>query len=278
MSNSYDGLPPISDFIRRHGISALKSLGQNFIMDMNLTDRIARAVPHLSDSAVVEVGSGPGALTRALLKNGARKVIAVEFDKRATGILYEIQKHYGADRLEIIQGDALRINYAEIAGREGGKISIAANLPYNISVALLIEWLNIMARIDSMTLMFQKEVGRRIAARERSKDYSRLSILAQVMARPKILFEVARTNFVPPPKVTSCVVQLLARADMPDIAVLELLEEIVKAAFSERRKMLRTTLGFMGEAALAAAGINPTQRAEEISPERFLKLAQLEIK
>jgi len=245
---------------------------------MNLTDRIARAVPHLSDSAVVEVGSGPGALTRALLKNGARKVIAVEFDKRATGILYEIQKHYGADRLEIIQGDALRINYAEIAGREGGKISIAANLPYNISVALLIEWLNIMARIDSMTLMFQKEVGRRIAARERSKDYSRLSILAQVMARPKILFEVARTNFVPPPKVTSCVVQLLARADMPDIAVLELLEEIVKAAFSERRKMLRTTLGFMGEAALAAAGINPTQRAEEISPERFLKLAQLEIK
>jgi len=274
MSNAYDGLPPISDFIRRFGISALKSLGQNFIMDMNLTDRIARAIPHLGETAVVEVGSGPGALTRALLKNGAKKVIAVEFDKRATGILQELQEHYGAARLEIIQGDALRINYAEVAEREGGKIAIAANLPYNISVPLLINWLYMMKNLDSMTLMFQKEVGQRIVAKPRGKDYSRLSILAQIMARPKILFEVARTNFVPPPKVTSCIVQLLPRPDMPDEKTLERLEEIAKAAFSERRKMLRTTLGFMGAETLAAAGINPTQRAEEIPPEKFLKLAQ----
>jgi len=274
MSNSYDGLPPISDFIRRFGINALKSLGQNFIMDLNLTDRIARAIPRLSETAVVEVGSGPGALTRALLKNGARKVIAVEFDKRATGILYELQEHYGAQRLEIVQGDALRINYAEVAEREGGKIAIAANLPYNISVPLLINWLYMMKNLDSMTLMFQKEVGQRIVAKPRGKDYSRLSILAQVMARPKILFEVARTNFMPPPKVTSCIVQLLPRPDMPDEKTLGRLEEIAKAAFSERRKMLRTTLGFMGAETLAAAGINPTQRAEEIPPEKFLKLAQ----
>ena len=274
MSTSYDGLPPVSDFIRRHGISALKSLGQNFIMDMNLTDRIARAVPRLTESVVVEVGSGPGALTRALLKNGAKKVIAVEFDKRATGILYELQEHYGEGRLEIIQGDALRVDFSELATREGGKISVCANLPYNISVPLLISWLQMMAQIDSLTLMFQKEVGKRIVAKPRSPDYSRLSILAQVVAKPKILFEVARTNFVPPPKVTSCIVQLIGRADMPSADVLERLEEIAKAAFSERRKMLRSTLGFMGQGVLEAAGINPTQRAEEISPERFLKLAE----
>jgi 16S rRNA (adenine1518-N6/adenine1519-N6)-dimethyltransferase len=274
MSNSYDGFPPVSDFIRRHGVSALKSLGQNFILDMNLTDRIARSVPRITENAVVEIGSGPGALTRALLKNGARKVIAVEFDKRATGILYELQERYGEERLTIIQGDAMRVDYAEIAEREGGKISICANLPYNISVALLIDWLHMMDKISSMTLMFQKEVGQRIVAKPRSKDYSRLSILAQTVARPKILFEVARTNFVPPPQVTSCIVQLLAKPDMPDRETLSRLEEIVKAAFSERRKMLRTTLGFMGAEALESVGINPTQRAEEISPERFLKLAQ----
>lgn len=272
---AYDSLPPVSDFIRRHGLNALKSLGQNFILDLNLTDRIARQVPDIKGSLVCEVGAGPASLTRALLKNGAAKVVAVEFDRRAVGVLEEVAAAFPG-RLEVIQADALKVDYeklAKAAAADGLDFRICANLPYNISVPLLLEWLYCGQAIASQTLMFQREVGERIVARPRSKDYSRLSILAQTMTRPKILFDVARTSFTPQPRVNSCIVQLTARPDAPDEATLEKLEIIAKEAFSERRKMIRTTLApYVDE--LMKLGIPLSARAEEISPEKFLALAR----
>jgi 16S rRNA (adenine1518-N6/adenine1519-N6)-dimethyltransferase len=276
----YGGLPPVSDFVERYGLRAKRSLGQNFICDLNLAGRIARSVPGIVGSCVLEVGSGPGGLTRALMENGAARVVAVEFDRRAMGVLAELKEYYG-DRLVAIGADALSLDYARLREEyaEGLAFRACANLPYNISVPLLAGWIFADA-FESMTLMFQKEVAARIAARPGTKDYGRMSILAQLACRVGKLFDVNKGSFVPPPKVDGGVLELVRRESRPPRELLSKVAEVAKLAFAGRRKMLRVCLKpLFGDAAelervLAAAGIAPTSRAEEIAPEGFLKLAQ----
>jgi len=279
--NYYDGLPPISDFINRYNLKALKSLGQNFILDLNLTDKIAKSVQNIKNSVVVEVGSGPAGLTRALLKNNAKKVIAIELDNRAIGILKELQQTYG-DRLEIIESDALFVDFRELKNKyaKDCDFRICANLPYNVSIPLTAKWLFDAEIINSMTLMFQLEVGERIVATPHTKDYGRISIISQLTNNVKILFKVPRTCFTPAPKVTSCIVQFVAREVQPTTEFLLKLSEVVKRAFSERRKMIRTTLKPLFKnsdnmlAVFSKLGIKETARAEELSPETFLQLTK----
>ncbi|MDR1476675.1 MAG: 16S rRNA (adenine(1518)-N(6)/adenine(1519)-N(6))-dimethyltransferase RsmA [Rickettsiales bacterium] len=281
MAGYCDGLAPVGDFIARYGLAAKKSLGQNFILDLNLTGRIARAVPDLEDSVVVEVGPGPGALTRALLGRGAKKVVAIEFDSRAIGALEEIGAAY-PDRLHIMDADALKVDWRTLKAEfaPAAPLRICANLPYNISIPLLVGWLE-DGLADSMALMFQLEVGRRIVAKPGNKDYGRISILAQLTNKVKLLFEVAPSNFHPRPKVSSCIVGFEKLAIRPAFDEILKVEEVVKAAFSQRRKMLRSALRnlFADEvemnSALAAAGIAPTSRAEEVAPENYLMLARI---
>ncbi|MDR2099040.1 MAG: 16S rRNA (adenine(1518)-N(6)/adenine(1519)-N(6))-dimethyltransferase RsmA [Rickettsiales bacterium] len=281
MNTSYDGLPPVSAFIEKYGLRAKKSLGQNFLCDLNLADRIARSVPEIAGSAVLEIGSGPAGLTRALLKNGAAKVLAVEFDGRAIGVLAELREKYGG-RLEALEADALSLDYAELKRKHAAGLDfrICANLPYNISVPLLAKW--IFADVaDSMTLMFQREVAARIAAPSRTKDYGRISIVAQLTHRTRVLFGVNRNSFTPAPKVSSSLVELARLSSRPEPGLLLKVAGLAKLAFSGRRKMLRGSLRpLFGDAAaleqtLSAAGIAPTMRAEEIPPEGFLRLASL---
>ena len=271
-----DGLPPLRDVIARHGLSAKKSLGQNFLMDLNLTGRIARAGGPLAGVTVVEIGPGPGGLTRALLAEGAARVIAVERDQRCLAALAEIAEHYPG-RLEVIEGDALEV---DLTGRlEGmGPVRIAANLPYNIGTELFVRWMTgpWPPWWQSMTLMFQREVAERIAATPGSRAFGRLSVLAQWRAAARIAFEVHPSAFTPPPKVTSAVVHVTPGAQPPatDAA---LLEQVTAAAFSQRRKMLRQSLkGFVADAPalLAATKIDPTRRAETLSIPEFLDLAR----
>lgn len=278
----YDDLPPVKSFIEKYDLSALKSLGQNFILDLNLTDRIAKSVPNIKNSVIVEVGSGPAGLTRALLKNEAKKVIAIELDKRAIGILKELQEIYG-DRLHIIEADALTIDFKDLKNTfaKDCDFRICANLPYNISIPLTIKWLYEVKIIDSMTLMFQKEVGVRIVSNPRTKDYGRISIISQLNYKTKILFDVSRTCFTPAPKVTSCIVQFSRLPVVIDIDLLKRIEEIVKLAFSQRRKMLRSTLKTLFKddeemrKVLGGVGIKETSRAEELSPALYLELAKM---
>jgi 16S rRNA (adenine1518-N6/adenine1519-N6)-dimethyltransferase len=271
-----DALPPLRDAIRRHGLTARKSLGQNFLLDLNLTGRIARAAGPLEGVTVLEVGPGPGGLTRALLSEGAARVIAVERDERAIALLGEIAAHYPG-RLHIVSGDALTFDMKPYLGE--GPVRVAANLPYNIATALLISWLTIEpwpAWYDRLTLMFQREVAERIVAKPGSKTYGRLSVLAGWRTAAKILFDIAPSAFVPPPKVTSSVVQLVPR-QTPLPCDRRALERVTEAAFGQRRKMLRQSLKQLGIdpiPLLENAGIDPTARAEDIAVEGFVALAR----
>ncbi|MDR3126117.1 MAG: 16S rRNA (adenine(1518)-N(6)/adenine(1519)-N(6))-dimethyltransferase RsmA [Rickettsiales bacterium] len=261
----YDGLPPVSDYIARFGLAARRSLGQNFILDLNLADRIARQVPGISDSVVVEVGSGPGGLTRALLKNGAGKVVAVEVDRRAIGLLEELRSVY-KERLEIVKADAMGLDYSRFAGAR-----LCSNLPYNISVPLLAVWLK-GGWFESMTLMFQREVAARIVASS-GKDYGRISILVALTYRAKVLFGVPGSAFFPPPKVDSSVVGFARAASRPSPEVLEGVEVLVSEAFSHRRKMLRGSLKSVPAGVLERLGLSPVLRAGDVSPEDWLRIA-----
>jgi 16S rRNA (adenine1518-N6/adenine1519-N6)-dimethyltransferase len=272
-----DDLPPLRDVIRRHGLSAKKSLGQNFLLDLNLTARIARAGGPLANVTVVEVGPGPGGLTRALLAEGARRVIAIERDQRAIAALDEIAARYPG-RLEIVAGDALAFDIR--AHLNGERARVVANLPYNIATALLVAWLTAEPWppwYDALVLMFQREVAERIVAKPGAKTYGRLSVLANWRCETKIMFDVAPSAFVPPPKVTSSVVRLIPRAK-PLACDSSMLQRVTEAGFGQRRKMLRQSLKSLGvdtAALLAAAGIEPTARAEEIPVEGFVMLARI---
>ena len=272
-----DDLPPLRDVIRRHGLSAKKSLGQNFLLDLNLTARIARVAEPLDGATVVEVGPGPGGLTRALLTVGAKRVIAIERDERALAALGEIAAHYPG-RLEIVSGDALRFDYtAQLAG---SRAKVVANLPYNIATALLIDWLTAEPWppwYDMLVLMFQREVAERIVAKVGDKAYGRLAVLAGWRCEAKIMFDVAPTAFVPPPKVTSSIVRLVPRP-APLACDSKTLQRVTEAAFGQRRKMLRQSLKSLGVDTgllLTQAGIEPTARAEEIPVEGFVALARI---
>ncbi len=271
-----DDLPPLRDVIRRHGLAARKSLGQNFLLDLNLTARIARAAGPLDGVTVVEVGPGPGGLTRALIALGARRVIAIERDARALPALEEIAARVPG-RLEIIHGDAMLI--AVRPHLDPGPARVVANLPYNVATALLVAWLTLDAWppwYDSLILTFQREVAERIVAAPGSKSYGRLSVLAGWRTRARILFDIAPSAFVPPPKVTSAVVRL-APLPAPLPCDRRLIERVAQAAFGQRRKMLRQSLKSLGVEPLellAAAGLDPTARAEDISVEGFAALAR----
>ncbi|MEM8646524.1 MAG: 16S rRNA (adenine(1518)-N(6)/adenine(1519)-N(6))-dimethyltransferase RsmA [Pseudomonadota bacterium] len=270
-----DPLPPLRETIAAHGLSARKSLGQNFLLDLNLTGRIARAAAPLDACTVVEVGPGPGGLTRALLDEGAKRVVAVERDDRCIAALEELAGHYPG-KLEIIPGDAMKI---DLAGLVDGPAKIVANLPYNISTALLTGWLTSEPWppwFTSLTLMFQKEVAERITAPPGSKTYGRLSVLAAATADAARLFDVNPSAFTPPPKVTSTVVQLAPRDQVLLGTSVATLEKVTAAAFGQRRKMVRQSLKSLGvspETLLDGAGLSPTMRAEEITPEGFCRLA-----
>jgi 16S rRNA (adenine1518-N6/adenine1519-N6)-dimethyltransferase len=270
-----DDLPPMREVIRRHGLTPKKSLGQNFLFDLNLTARIARAAEPLENITVVEVGPGPGGLTRALLALGARRVIAIERDQRAIAALEEIAARYPG-QLEIVAGDALTIDPRDHLGPERARV--VANLPYNIATALLVGWLTVEPWppwYDSLLLMFQREVAERIVATPGKKSYGRLSVLAGWRTEAKILFDVARSAFVPPPKVTSSIVRLTPRQE-PLACDATALQRVTEAAFGQRRKMLRQSLKTLNvdpASLLVEAGIDPTARAEEISVEGFVVLA-----
>jgi len=276
-----DDLPPLRDVIAAHGLRADKKFGQNFILDLNLTRRIARAAAPLEDATIVEIGPGPGGLTRGLLMEGARKVIAIEADRRFIPALEQIAAAY-PDRLEIIVGDALRVSPRQVAG---GAFKIVSNLPYNIGTALLTKWLtegwhdeSWRPQFESMTLMYQKEVAQRLVAAPATSAYSRLSVLAGWLSEARLLFEVDRNVFVPPPKVTSAVVQLVPRAAPLAEAHPDKMQKITAAAFGQRRKMLRAALKQIStdpQKLLVDAGIDPKQRAEELSIEAFCALARL---
>lgn len=261
-------LPPLREVIARHGLSARRSLGQHFLLDGNLCARIARAAGDLTACDVVEIGPGPGGLTRALLDAGARHVIAVERDKRCVAALGELADAYPG-RLEVVEGDALEI---DLHGLASAPRRIVANLPYNISVPLLLKGLARIDAYESLTLMFQKEVAARLAAAPGGKDYGRLSVICQWLCEVENQFNVAKTAFTPPPKVTSTVVTLTPRP-VPFAARWSDLEKITAAAFGQRRKMLRTSLKTLG-IDLASIGIEPTARAEELTVEQFCTLAR----
>jgi 16S rRNA (adenine1518-N6/adenine1519-N6)-dimethyltransferase len=275
--SAIDDLPPLREVIRRHGLRARKSLGQNFLLDLNLTARIARAAEPLAGVDVVEIGPGPGGLTRALLAAGARRVVAIERDQRAIAALEEIAARYPG-RLEIVAGDALDFDPRPLLG--GAPARVVANLPYNVATALLISWLTLEPWppwYDRLVLMFQREVAERIAANPGSKSYGRLSVLAQWRCEARILFDVAGKAFVPAPKVTSSLVSLIPR-EAPLVCERGALERVTEAAFGQRRKMLRQslkTLGIDPLALLERANIEPTARAEEIPPEGFVALARV---
>jgi len=271
-----DDLPPLREVLRRHGLFAKKSLGQNFLLDLNLTARVARAGGSLDGVTVVEVGPGPGGLTRALLAEGARRVIAIERDDRAIYALQEIAARYPG-RIDIVPGDALEFNARAHLGLERARV--IANLPYNIATPLLIGWLSESwpPWYDSLVLMFQREVAERIVATSGSKAYGRLAVLAGWRTEAKIMFDVAPTAFVPPPKVTSSVVRLIPRAK-PLACDANALQRVTEAAFGQRRKMLRQSLKSVGVdtlTLLAEACIEPTLRAEEIPVEGFVALANV---
>jgi 16S rRNA (adenine1518-N6/adenine1519-N6)-dimethyltransferase len=272
-SGELPALPPLREVIARQGIAARKSLGQNFILDLNLTRRIARAAGRLDDCTVIEIGPGPGGLTRALLAEGARRVVAIERDPRCLAALGELAAHYPG-RLQLVEGDALALDAAALTEPPR---KIVANLPYNIATALLLRWLDRIGDYDSLTLMFQREVAERLVAAPRRPAYGRLSVLVQWLTEPKILFDLPPRAFVPPPKVTSSVVALIPRAAPLAPADKPTLERVTAAAFGQRRKMLRSSLKALGvpvEKLLAGAGIPPTARAEELSVADFCALAR----
>jgi 16S rRNA (adenine1518-N6/adenine1519-N6)-dimethyltransferase len=265
-------LPPLREIIARYGIVAHKRLGQNFLLDPNLTGRIARAAGRLDHATVIEIGPGPGGLTRALLASGAHRVVAIERDRRCLAALGELAAAYQG-RLDLVAGDALEIDPATLSEKPR---KIVANLPYNIATPLLLGWLERVQEYESLTLMFQREVAERLTALPRNKSYGRLSVLAQWLAEVRILFDVPPRAFVPSPRVTSSVVAILPRAEPLAPARRPALERVTAAAFGQRRKMLRTSLkplGFAVGPVLERAGVAPTARAEELSVAQFCALA-----
>ncbi|MDZ5696295.1 16S rRNA (adenine(1518)-N(6)/adenine(1519)-N(6))-dimethyltransferase RsmA [Chelativorans sp. M5D2P16] len=271
---SMDGLPPLREVIQRHGLFAKKALGQNFLLDLNLTRRIARVAAPLEHATVIEVGPGPGGLTRALLSEGAARVVAVERDERCIAALEEIAAHYPG-RLEIVADDALAVDFARLAVG-AGPVKLVANLPYNIGTELLIRWLTPERWppfYQSMSLMFQREVAERIVAPPGSRHYGRLGVLAGWRTDARIAFDVSPEAFTPPPKVTSSVVEIVPKKTPLPVEAGKL-ARVTEAAFGQRRKMLRQSLKRLGgEALLAATGIDGTRRAETLSVGEFVMLA-----
>ncbi|MCA1403271.1 16S rRNA (adenine(1518)-N(6)/adenine(1519)-N(6))-dimethyltransferase RsmA [Ensifer sp. IC3342] len=267
-----DGLPPLRDVIQRHGLDAKKALGQNFLLDLNLTQKIARTAGPLDGVTVIEVGPGPGGLTRAILALGAKKVVAIERDARCLPALAEIAAHYPG-RLDVIEADALKVPFETLAN---GPVRIIANLPYNVGTQLLVNWLlpeQWPPFWQSMTLMFQREVGLRIVAGADDDHYGRLGVLCGWRTKARMAFDVSPQAFTPPPKVTSSVVHLEPIAD-PIPCSVSALEKVTQAAFGQRRKMLRQSLKSLGgEALLARADIDPQRRAETLTVEEFCRLA-----
>jgi len=272
-----DGLPPLRDVIARHELDARKALGQNFLLDLNLTQKVARTAGPLEGVTVFEVGPGPGGLTRAILALGAKKVIAVERDSRCLPALAEISTHYPG-QLDVIEGDALKTDFDAMARSIDGPVRVIANLPYNVGTQLLVNWLLPGAWPpfwQSLTLMFQKEVGQRIVAQADDNHYGRLGVLCGWRTEAYMAFDISPQAFTPPPKVTSTVVHLVPRA-APLPCDPDKLERVTQAAFGQRRKMLRQSLKPIGgEALLNRAEIDPARRAETLSVEEFCRLANL---
>ena len=269
-----DDLPPLREVIAAHELRAQKSLGQNFLLDLNITDKIARAAGNLDGCTVFEIGPGPGGLTRALAKTGAEKIIAVEFDPRAIAALQSLKLAYG-ERVEIVHGDALRINLLDFPAQ---KRAIVANLPYNIATPLLTGWLKQMREMpgcyDSMTLMFQREVAERITAQRGTKDYGRLSVLCQWIGAPYVCFGLPPSVFSPAPKVSSSVVRFLPKVLSADAPPLRAVEKVTAAAFGQRRKMIRTSLKDYA-VGLEKLEIDGTLRAENLTVDQFVELARV---
>ena len=267
-----DGLPPLRDVISEHGLAAKKSLGQNFLLDLNLTGKIARTAGNLSDVDVIEVGPGPGGLTRALLSHGAKRVIVIERDARCLDALNRISEHYPG-KLVIVEGDALETDFSKLTSNP---YKVVANLPYNVATPLLVGWMSGTRwppQFLSLTLMFQKEVAQRICASPGEKHYGRLGVLCGWRAECSRVFDVPPQAFTPPPKVTSSIVQITPRLHPANCGVRSL-ETITRAAFGQRRKMLRSSLkAYGGESLLNGCGVDPTSRAEELSIESFVRLA-----
>ena len=277
MNETIAALPPLRDVIAAHGLSAIKGLGQHFLLDLNLTAKIARAADGLQDCAVIEVGPGPGGLTRAILEADAARLIAIERDERCIAALQPLIAA-SAGRMEIVEADALKTDAVARLREQGwtGPIKVVANLPYNVGTALILNWLERPAELAAITVLVQKEVAERLAAPPRSKAYGRLSVLAQWLCEVDLAFDIGPRAFTPPPQVTSTVVNLIPRATPQFAAERGALEAVTKAAFGQRRKMLRASLKALGmdfAPLLQEAGIEPTARAEELDVAAFCRLA-----
>ena len=271
MMEKIKSLPPVAEMMRESGLEPKKQFGQNFLFDLNLTGRIARSVPDIENSTVVEVGPGPGGLSRALLLAGARRVIAIEKDKTTEPILSQIVAASDG-RFNVIYDDALRVDMKKMVS---GAFSICANLPYNVGTELLVHWLIDIAHatpIKSLTLMFQREVAMRIVAHTGDEQYGRLAVLTSLVADAKILFGVPSTAFVPRPRVESAVVQIIPNANkIKKIGDINVVENLTARQFGNRRKMIR---GIMRDVDWTAFGLTGTERAEELNPEKFLEIAK----
>ncbi|CAN5423729.1 16S rRNA (adenine(1518)-N(6)/adenine(1519)-N(6))-dimethyltransferaseRsmA [soil metagenome] len=263
-------LPPLRESLEAHGLLARKSFGQHFLLDLNITRKIVRLAGPFDGRAVIEVGPGPGGLTRAILESDAGPVVLVEKDPRFVPLLTELDD--GSGRLTIVQADALKVTEADLAT---GPTHLVSNLPYNVGTALLIKWLTGSWTPVALTLMFQKEVAERIVAAPGDDAYGRLAVISQAVSDARIVMHLPPAAFTPPPKVSSAVVHLIPRADRPDRDTLKRLETVTAAAFGQRRKMLRSSLKTLGGATLCeAAGIDPDARAETIDLAGFLRLAE----
>ncbi|MFD2261360.1 16S rRNA (adenine(1518)-N(6)/adenine(1519)-N(6))-dimethyltransferase RsmA [Lacibacterium aquatile] len=274
MSDPIAALPPLRDMIAAHGLAADKRFGQHFLLDLNLTGKIARYAGDLSEGTVIEVGPGPGGLTRALLLAGGKHVVAIEMDRRMVAGLAPVVEAAGG-RLQVIEGDALEVDPRTLGP---APYRIVANLPYNVGTPLLIGWLRVIDSYQSLTLMFQKEVADRICAKVNDDAYGRLAVIAQYQADCESLFDLPPQAFTPPPKVWSSVVQLTPRANREPCGSLSMLERVTAAAFGQRRKMLRSSLKSLGRDPipfLEQAGLLPTARAEEIDVAGFARLSAL---
>lgn len=266
-------LPSTSELIKKYSLNAQKSLGQNFILDKNFTDKIAKTAGDLSNSIVLEIGPGPGSLTRSILDVNAKKLISIEKDSRCLAALSELKEFYG-ERFEIVEGDALEIDETKLINE---KFKIIANLPYNIGTILIFKWLKIYDRISSMHLMLQKEVVQRIVAKTGDNHYGRLAVMVNFLCETKMLFTVSNSVFTPPPKVTSAIVQIIPREKPLFDVSFSKLERVVAAAFSQRRKMVKAGLKSVfpnSEEILLQCNIKPELRAENLTIEDFCKLAQ----
>ncbi len=277
MIDDIENLPPLRDIINNYKVRAKKSLGQNFLLDLNLTAKIANIAGDLTNLNIIEIGAGPGGLSRAILLNGAKKLYAVEKDSRCIKALTDL-KQVSNGKMAIIEGDALKLDLNKIVPTPK---AIIANLPYNIATVLLLKWLKRVSEFEHMTLMFQKEVALRICAKPNSKAYGRLSVMAQWLCDVKLVFDIPAEAFTPPPKVTSSVVHLSPKENIVDNQInFEKMEKLLATAFGQRRKMLRKSLKplFLDktESILKQVGIKPTSRAEDLSVGDYVRLCNLE--